>query len=211
MRVALDIDGERVARPYSLINTPDDEFLEIYFNVVPEGPLSPRLAQLRPGDELFVADKPGGLLTIDDIPSSDHLWMLATGTGIGPFLSILKTEQPWRQFEKLVLGYSVRTREELGYLDTIRAIQVRQGDRFVFAPFVSRETLDGAFESRITTAIDNGELEHHAGVSISATQSHVMLCGNAGMISDVRERLEARGLCRHTRREAGHISTEKYH
>lgn len=89
-RVGLDIDGERIARPYSLVNKPGDNSLEIYFNIVPEGPLSSRLAALEAGDDIYVTEKAYGFLTIDEVPDSRDLWLLATGSGVGPFLSILK-------------------------------------------------------------------------------------------------------------------------
>jgi ferredoxin--NADP+ reductase len=108
VRVALDIDGERVARPYSLVNTPEDNLLEIYFNIVPEGPLSPKLAELEIDDEIFVTSKANGFLTVDEVPECKHLWLFATGTGVGPFLSILKNQETWQRFEKIVLAYSVR-------------------------------------------------------------------------------------------------------
>ncbi len=108
VRVALDIAGERVARPYSLVNKPGDDYLEIYFNIVAEGPLTPKLAELEAGDEIFVTDRANGFLTADEVPECKHLWLLATGTGVGPFLSILKAEKVWQRFEKIVLGYSVR-------------------------------------------------------------------------------------------------------
>ena len=119
IRVGVEVDGEVLARPYSLVNSPDEDFLEIYFNIVPEGPLSPLLAKLKAGDKIKVAGKTAGFLVIDEVPDVKNLWMMATGTAIGPFLSILKTEQPYERFEKIVLCYSVRTKDELSYLDTI--------------------------------------------------------------------------------------------
>ncbi|MDH5356828.1 MAG: FAD-binding oxidoreductase, partial [Gammaproteobacteria bacterium] len=82
VRVGLEIDGEVVARPYSLVNTPDESAMEIYFNIVPEGPLSPRLFELLPDDEILVAERSAGFLTISEIPTSRNLWMMATGTAI---------------------------------------------------------------------------------------------------------------------------------
>lgn len=211
VRVALNIDGEQVARPYSLVNAPHEDQLEIYFNIVAEGPLSPRLAALKTGDELQVSDKPSGFLTINEVPEVDHLWMMATGTGIGPFLSSLKTEEPWKRFKKVVLGYSVRLTEELSYLDTILCLQVEHPDQMKFVPFVTRETMEGAISSRITTAIETGELEKFVGLPLVPESSHIMMCGNSGMIQGVSELLESRGMRRHRRREPGHITTEKYH
>ena len=211
VRFALDIDGEEVARPYSLVNSPDEPELEIYFNIVPGGPLTPRLAQMQPGDEIRVASKSFGFLTIDEIPESRHLWMLATGTGIGPFLSILKCEQVWQRFEKVVLAYSVRTAEELAYLDLIDRIRNSYQPNFLFIPFVTREQVPNAINSRITDAIRNDSFEQRAGITLNREDSHVMMCGNSAMISDVSDLLKARGMRKHLRRKPGHITTEKYH
>ncbi len=210
VRVALDIDGERVARPYSLVNKPGDEYLEIYFNIVPEGPLSPKLAELEVGDEIFVTDKANGFLTVDEVPQCKNLWLLATGTGVGPFISILKGEKVWQRFEKVVLGYSVRDMSELSYKEEIAEIESQHGEQFSFVPFVTREKIDGAINQRIPLSVEDGSLEKSVGVSINVN-SHIMMCGNSAMLSSVTECLTDRGLRKHRRREPGHITTEKYH
>lgn len=211
VRIALDIDGERVARPYSLVNAPMEEYLEIYFNIVPEGPLSPRLAALEVNDEIFITDKANGFLTIDEVPECKHLWLLATGTGVGPFLSALKGEKIWQRFEKVVLGYSIRDGSELSYQQQISAIEKQRGQQFCFVPFVTREKIDGAMNQRIPVCIEDGSLEKRVGIIINEDDSHVMMCGNSAMISSVSECLEKRGLRKHRRREPGHLTTEKYH
>jgi ferredoxin--NADP+ reductase len=210
VRVALDLNGERLARPYSLVNAPDDAFLEIYFNIVPEGPLSPNLAGLQPGDEIFVTDKANGFLTVDEIPECKYLWMLATGTGVGPFLSILKSEKVWQRFEKIVLGYSVRNVSELSYQEQISEIEDQHDGQFLFVPFITREMIDGAMNQRIPQSIVDGSFEKRAGINLDE-ESHIMMCGNSAMISSATECLENRGLRKHLRREPGHITTEKYH
>src|SRR6478735_5259208 len=93
-RLALDIGGERIARPYSFVNAPGSAPLEFYYAIVPEGPLSPRLANLSAGDRVYVAPNPAGFLVLSEVPEATNLWLLATGTGVGPFLSILRTETP---------------------------------------------------------------------------------------------------------------------
>jgi ferredoxin--NADP+ reductase len=211
VRVALDIDGERVARPYSLVNTPEDNLLEIYFNIVPEGPLSPKLAELEIDDEIFVTSKANGFLTVDEVPECKHLWLFATGTGVGPFLSILKNQETWQRFEKIVLAYSVRDSSELTYRERIAEIEKKHVEQFVFIPVITRERVAGAADQRIPVGIEDGSLEDRAGISINQTDSHIMMCGNSAMISDVTECLEKRGLRKHRRREPGHITTEKYH
>lgn len=211
VRIALDIDGERIARPYSLVNKPGDEYLEIYFNVVPGGPLSSNLAQLKVNDELFVTDKANGFLTVDEVPESKHLWLLATGTGVGPFLSILKSNKAWQRFEKILLGYSVRDLSELSYKEQISAIENQHAEQFSFVPFVTREKVEGAMNKRITESIEDGSFEKRTGVTINGNDSHIMMCGNSEMIGGVTECLVKRELRKHRRREPGHITTEKYH
>jgi len=211
VRVALDIDGERVARPYSLVNTPEDNLLEIYFDIVPEGPLSPKLAELDVDDEIFVTSKANGFLTVDEVPECKHLWLFATGTGVGPFLSILKNQKTWQRFEKIVLAYSVRDLSEQAYRKRIAEIEKQHADQFIFVPVITREKVEGAMNQRIPDGIEDGSLEDRTGISINQTDSHIMMCGNSEMISDVSACLEKRGLRKHRRREPGHITTEKYH
>jgi len=211
VRVGLDIEGEQVARPYSLVNAPGEDLLEIYFDIVPQGPLTPHLARLCVGDEVQVVDKASGFLTINEVPEVDDLWMMATGTGIGPFLSSLKTDEPWGKFKKIVLAYSVGLADELSYLETITSLQAKHPEQFQFVPFVTREVMEGALNTRITTALESGEFERFVDLNINAESTHIMMCGNSAMIRDASELLEARGLRKHRRREPGHITTEKYH
>lgn len=211
VRVALDIDGERVARPYSLVNVPGAGYLEIYFNTVPQGPLSPRLAALEPGDDVFVAARANGFLVVDEIPRCEYLWMFATGTGVGPFLSILASDAVWQRFDKVILAYSVREQSELSYRELISDVEKSHAGQFVFIPVVTREQVEGAMSVRITEAIESGDMEQYAGVPLDADHSHVMMCGNSGMISSVSECLKERGMKKHLRRDPGHITTEKYH
>ena len=210
VRVALELDGEIVARPYSLVNSPGGPEHEIFFNIVPGGPLTPRLATLQQGDVIKVADKPYGFLTVDEVPAARHLWMIATGTGVGPFISILRSEDAWQRFEKVVLVYSVRTAQELAYQDVIARV-CKQHQQLSFVPLVTREMLEGAINRRVTDAIVSGELEQQAGITMSPGDSHVMMCGNSAMIVDVMELLKSRNMRKHLRREPGHITTEKYH
>jgi ferredoxin--NADP+ reductase len=211
IRIGLEIEGEIVARPYSLVNAPHEPALEVFFNIVPEGPLSPKLAKLKKGDAVHVAEKASGFLVIDEIPECRHLWLFATGTGVGPFLSILKTEQPWQRFEKVVLAYSVRTLSDLVYADLVQSLFKQHGEQLCFVPLVTREAVPDALPLRIPAAIQSGALEERAGIVLSAKESHVMMCGNSAMIAEVTTLLEARNMRRHRRREPGHITTEKYH
>ena len=211
VRVAMEIDGELVARPYSLVNSPAESELEIFFNIVPDGPLTPELASLNAGDVIKVTDKPYGFLTVEELPDRRHLLMLATGTGVGPFISILKSGKAWPKFEKVVLVYSVRTARELAYQDVIADISKQYRSQLSFVPVITRELIDGAINQRVTAALETGQLEQMAGIRLNADDSHVMMCGNSAMIADVTDLLKTRNMRKHLRREPGHITTEKYH
>lgn len=209
VRIALDVDGERVARPFSFVNAPDDPVLEFYGIVVPEGPLSPRLARLRAGDALYVAGNPAGFLVVSEVPPARTLWLVSSGTGIAPFLSILRTAEPWERYGKVVLVHAVRHASELVYRDRIAEVgQKRQG--LVYVTFVSRESATGSLTGRIPAAIRDGRLERAAGVPLGAEGSQVMLCGNPGMLTDVTSALAERGMRKHRRRNPGHITVESF-
>jgi ferredoxin--NADP+ reductase len=209
-RVAREIGGEIVARPYSFVNAPDNPVLEFYFITVPAGPLSHELIRLGPGDDILVAPRAAGFLVLRELPDAECLWMLATGTAIGPFLSILGTAEVWQRFRRVVLVHSVRTAPELTYRDTLDALLERHPAQLQVIPMVSREKVDHALEGRITHAIADGRLEARAGLTMDPASSQVMLCGNPAMVHDATHLLERRGLRKNRRREPGHITTEQY-
>lgn len=211
VRIGLADGDDVLARPYSLVNTPEETYLEVYFNVVEDGPLSPRLFDLEAGDDVLVSDRPSGFLTVSEIPDCQHLWMIATGTGIGPFLSILKSAAAWQRFDKVVLCYSVSHAAELAYRELINEISARHGEQFVFVPIVTRESAEGTLGKRVPHLMQDGSLEAHTGLPIDAEHSHVMMCGSTAMITDVSAELVARGMKKHRRRDPGHYTTEKYH
>ena len=207
VRIALDIGAERIARPFSFVNPPDDPVLEFYGIVVPEGPLSPRLARLAPGERLYVAPNPAGFLVLSEVPQAQTLWLVSTGTGIAPYLSILRTEAPWQRFRNVVLVHAVRFSRELVYQDLIGKIQ---NPGFKYVTFVSREPHPGSLAGRIPAAMRDGRLEAAAGVALSAATSHVMLCGNPQMLKDAAAALAQRGMRKHRRRAPGHITVESF-
>jgi ferredoxin/flavodoxin---NADP+ reductase len=210
VKIALTVNGEIIGRPYSLVNPPGSRPSEFYYIEVPNGPLTARLSTLRPGDEILVAPKAHGFLILDELPQSRHLWMMATGTGIGPFLSILATDKPWIRFERVILVYAVRYVSELSYQERIAQLFARHSRQFSFIPFVSRETVDLTLTGRIPQAISDGRLEMHAGIEFSAENSQIMLCGNPQMVKDTGNVLIARGLKKNRRFDPGHITVENY-
>jgi len=205
VRIGLRDGDDVLARPYSLVNAPEEDHLEVYFNIVEEGPLSPRLFALEAGDEILVSDRPSGFLTVSEVPEAPHLWLVTTGTGIGPFLAILKSDAVWEKF------YSVSYAEELAYRETIAAIAEKRGDRFCFVPIVTREPHSGGLSQRVPTVMQDGSLEKFTGLDINADNSQVMMCGSSEMIADVSAALVERGMKKHRRRDPGHFTTEKYH
>ena len=204
VRIALDIDGQRVARAFSFVNPPQDPTLEFYGVIVPEGPLSPRLAKLRAGDSLYVAGNPAGFLVLREVPEAETLWLISTGTGLAPFLSILRTDTPWKRFKNIVVVHAVRHANELAYRDMIQGTPAR------YVSFVSREAAPGSLAGRIPAAIADGRLEKAAGIALDPATSHVMLCGNPQMLKDVQAVLTARGMRKHRRRTPGHITVESF-
>lgn len=209
-KLGLRVDGEFVERPYSYVNAPHERPLEFYFVTVPEGPLSQRMTCMERGDPIWVMRRPSGFLTLSEVPEARHLWMLSTGTAIGPFLSILKTDEPWERFERIVLVHAVRKAEELSFGETIERLRDRHPDRFQFVPFVSREETSFALPGRITAALESSRLEQRVGLDIDPERSQVMICGNPDMVKETSTILQARGLQRNRRRNPGHITVENY-
>jgi ferredoxin/flavodoxin---NADP+ reductase len=216
-RVGLPLITEKgeeiVMRPYSLVNAPHERPFEIVLIEVDKaagGVLTPALAQLKVGDTLCVAPRANGFFSIPEVPEAEILWGLSTGTAIGPYLSFMKTDAPWAKFKKIVFVHAVRTAAELTYREQIDAIAKAHPEQFQYIPFVSREDYPGAIRGRIPNAIADGSLEARAGLALTAENSHCMLCGNPDMVNDTTAILEARGLRKHKRKEAGHITTEAY-
>jgi ferredoxin--NADP+ reductase len=211
VKLALDVEGERVARPFSFVNPPGDPVLEFCGVIVPQGKLSPRLARLAAGDALHLSTNPSGFLVLSEVPEAETLWLLATGTGLAPFLSILADEAVWRRYAQVVLVHAVRFARERTYRERIEALARAQSGRLRYLSFVSRESAADALAGRIPEAIRDGRLEAAAGRALSAQTSQVLLCGNPEMVRDATEMLRReRGMRKHRRRTPGQITAENY-
>ena len=209
-RLALEIDGEKVPRPYSFVTSPDDPYLEFYSITVPEGPLSTRLHDLSSGDPLWVGAQGVGFFVLDEVPSSDNLWLLSTGTGIGPYLSILGTSEPWARFKRIALVHSVRCEKELSYQDTLESYRKDHPHQFTYIPMISREEHPDTLAGRIPAAIEDGRLAERTGMNFEPDYTQVMLCGNPAMIKDTSALLKTMGMTRNRRSAPGQITTESY-
>jgi ferredoxin/flavodoxin---NADP+ reductase len=203
-------DGKIISRPYSLVNAPHDSELEIIAVPVEGGLLSPKLHELQVGDNLQVMAPPTGFLVLDEVPHSRDLWLIATGTGVGPFLSILATKQAWATYQNIVLVYGARWQQDLAYLPLIESWKNHFAKRFHFVPIVSRENDADCLVGRIPALLQNSEIQSKVGFALSASLSQVMLCGNPDMIQDTVSLLTEMGLHKHLRRSPGQISMERY-
>lgn len=210
-KLALEIDGERVQRAYSYVNAPSDPNLEFYLVTVPEGKLSPPLSQLHLGSEVMVTKEAAGFFVLGEVPDCDTLWMLATGTAIGPYLSILQEGKGLERFNHLVLIHAARFARDLSYLPLMQQLQQRYNGKLRIQTVVSREELAGSLTGRIPALLEDRRLEAAVGLTIDAETSHVMLCGNPQMVRDTQQTLkEHRQMYKHLRRKPGHITSEHY-
>ncbi len=209
----VDLDGY-VFRAYSVASSPYDEFIEFFSVVIPDGEFTSKVNHIQVGDSLLLNTTPFGYLTLAryQLPLPNDLWLLATGTGLAPFLSILKTIDVWQQYQRIILVYSARTSQELAYqaeIDSIKSIYGDNGAAFVFLPIVTREAEYVGEKARIPNLILSGKLTELVGQKLDKERSHVMLCGNPQMVEDTKEALKSIGLTMNRRGE-GNIAVENY-
>ncbi|MBV2234175.1 MAG: ferredoxin--NADP reductase [Sterolibacterium sp.] len=208
-------DGEVVWRAYSMASASYDEHLEFFSIVVPDGEFTTRLAERQIGDSLRIEKNSFGFLTTDRFAGGRDLWLLASGTGVAPFLSILHDPQVWQDYENLVLVYSVREARDLAYSKTIAGLPQHvllagSRARLHYVPLVTRESVAGTLSARITEVLADGRLEARVGVSLDAAHSRVMVCGNPQMAVDLRRQLTERGLQVGRRGKPGQLAFENY-
>jgi len=209
MNLGLQLPGGFVSRSYSLASAPGEP-LEVLLARVGEGALTPALFELREGSTLVLDPKPQGFFTFDFVPPHRELWLLATGTGLGPFLSMLRSSRAFEGAERVILVHGTRGPLELAHRRELEALAAERGPAFRYVPVLSRESEAGLLSGRVTHVLSSGELERRVETPISPETAHFLLCGNPTMIDDVSALLGQRGLKRHRQRAPGHITTEKY-
>lgn len=212
-RIGLMVNGELVVRAYSVVSSPFDENLEFFSIVVPDGAFTSNLQHLEVDDELYLDKTAYGYLTLAryQLPLAHDLWLLATGTGLAPFLSMLQDFETWTKYQHIHLIYSVRSTAELAYVDRIQEIAESFGEGhtgFKFVPIITRDP-NATLHDRLPVLIEDGELEKVVGLSLNPATSHVMLCGNPQMVEDTKDALKQRGLTMNRRGE-GNIAVENY-
>ncbi|ERL56112.1 ferredoxin--NADP reductase [Psychrobacter aquaticus] len=209
--------NEDIFRAYSIVSSPFDEVLEFFSIVIPDGAFTSQLQHLQVGDELLLNTMPFGFLTLARYqkPLPKDLWLLATGTGLAPFLSMLQDLKTWEDYETIVLAYSARSLEELAYIEKIESLQedfgalVDNPATLIFIPIVTREPVEGALTERLPKLLLEGTLQERIGMALDIDSTHVMLCGNPDMVEDTKETLKTLGLVMNRRGE-GNIAVENY-
>ena len=208
-KLSIMMDEKRIARAYSYVNPPSSADLEFYLINVADGLLSQRLAKLKPGDTVMIESRASGFFTIDEIPASEQLFMLSTGTAIGPFLSILEQGDVWQQFKHITLVHGVRLNADLSYQAKIAQLQ-QQYPQLHYLPVVSREHASSGLDGRITSRIADGSLFAHCQNAVTPENAQFMICGNPEMVKDTTALLTEQGYTRNRRREPGQITVEQY-
>ena len=199
LMIGLQVDGKPLMRAYSIASANHEEHLEFLSIKVANGPLTSRLQHVKVGDTLLVSRKPVGTLVADDLLPGKNLYLLGTGTGLAPFLSIIKDPTIYQRFEKVVLVHGVRQVGDFAYHDYIQHdLQVHEylGDairsQLIYYPTATREPFRN--NGRITDLIENGKLTTDIGLpALNPRHDRVMLCGSPFMLRDCRRMLDDRG------------------
>ncbi len=197
--IGLKIDGKPLLRAYSIVSANHDDHLEFLSIKVPNGPLTSRLQQIKPGDEIVVGRKPTGTLLIDYLLPGKRLYLFSSGTGLAPFMSLIHDPETYEKFSEVILIHSVREVKELAYHDYLT--QVLPEHEFLgemvkkqlkYYPTVTREKFRN--EGRITDLIESGKLFTDLGVpALHPEYDKAMICGSPDMLRDLKHVLEARG------------------
>lgn len=208
--------GEVIWRAFSVASAPSCDYLEFYAVVVENGVFTPLIERRRLGTVVQVEKPAQGFLTADRLWRGEgrpDLWMLATGTGLGPFISMIEDVAVWEHFERMVIVHSVRHEGELGYRDRLQTLAASPGSKgslLSYVPTVTRDADSTLTHGRITELLISGGLERAAGVNMDVARSRFMLCGNPAMVEETRALLKARGFTNDRKLNPGHIAVENY-
>jgi len=197
--LGLPVEGKPLLRAYSVASANHEEHLEFFSIKVPNGPLTSRLQHLQPGDEVIVGRKPVGSLVLDDLRPGRHLYLLSTGTGLAPFISIIQDTETYERFDKVVLIHGVHQVSELAYsafieeeLPANEFIGDMVRGKLVYYPTVTREPFRN--QGRLTDVIATGQLFSDIGLPpLDPALDRAMICGSAAMLKDSCDLLDAQG------------------
>lgn len=213
--IGLEVAGKPLMRAYSVVSAHYEDHLEFYSIKVPDGPLTSRLQHLQVGDTLLVSRKPTGSLIIDNLKPGKNLYLLSTGTGLAPFMSVVRDPEFYEAFDKIILTHGVRWKSELGYFEHITEDLPEHEhfgelvkDKLIYYPTVTREDFDN--QGRLTDLIENGKLFEDIGLpSFDPAVDRVMICGSPSMLKDLVEILEKRGFVEGTSHAPGDYVIER--
>ena len=213
--LGLEVDGRPLLRAYSVVSANHEEHLEFYSIKVPNGPLTSRLQHLKPGDAVLVSKKPTGTLILNTLLPGKRLYLLATGTGLAPFMSIIRDPETYERFETVVLVHGVRYVNELGYSDYIRKelpeheyLGELVKKQLRYYPTVTREPYEN--QGRITDLIASGKLAADLGLpQLDPEHDRVMICGSPSMLNDLTVALEGRHFREGASHNPGHFTIER--
>jgi ferredoxin--NADP+ reductase len=213
--IGLHVGNRPLLRAYSMVSANHEEQLEFFSIKVPDGSLTSKLQHVGAGDSILVGHKPTGTLVLDNLLPGRRLYLLGTGTGLAPFMSLIKGPETYERFEQVVLVHGCRGVAELAYADTIT--QVLPQDEFLgesirnqllYFPTVTREPFRN--RGRITDLIDSDELARRMGLPpLDPVHDRIMLCGSPGVLMQARALLEARGFREGACGAPGHFTIEK--
>lgn len=209
LQLGLQLGEHHIHRPYS-VASPHGRELEFYVVLVEDGQLTPHLWRMGQGDQIDISQAAAGSFTLRKVPEAKHLWLVATGTGLAPYIAMLRTPEPWDRFERIVVVHGVRHLADLSYADELHGFCESHPGRFCYIPTATRENGDGVLTGRIPALVASGALESYANLEITPEQSCVMLCGNPAMLDDMESELANRHMKRHRSRSPGHIVVERY-
>ena len=197
--IGLEVNGKPLMRAYSIASANWEEQLEFFSIKVPNGPLTSRLQHIRPGDTILLSRKPTGTLLISDLLPGKTLYLLSTGTGLAPFLSIIKNPETYKRFKHVMLTHNIRNTHDLAYADYIQKELPKHeflgeeiSKKLLYYPVVSREPF--AHQGRVTDLMDNGQMMRDLGLpELNPETDRAMICGSPQMLADFRRILDSRG------------------
>lgn len=197
--IGLEVEGKPLLRAYSIVSANYEENLEFLSIKVQNGPLTSRLQHLKVGDQLLVGRKPTGTLVISDLLPAKNLFLFSTGTGMAPFMSIIRDPETYERFEKVILVHGVRYVSELAYHDYILQDLPNHEflgdivrDKLIYYPTVTREPFKN--EGRLTTLMENGKLCADIGLpQLNPQTDRAMICGSPSMLTDTCNELNKLG------------------
>jgi ferredoxin--NADP+ reductase len=202
-----DENGKMIPRAYSIGSAPGAP-LELYIVLVEGGALTPRIFGLKPGDKVNMAKKFAGHFHLDKVGPAENLWLAGTGTGLAPYISMLRHPQIWENYQRIAVYHGVRQGAHLAYKEELEALVAKYPGRFFYLPAVSREEVPGTLHGRITTTWE--EAVERVGAPIDPETTRFMLCGSRAMLDDMIRQLGELGLTRALRSKPGQIHSEVY-